>query len=56
VLIEDFVARRTALGGLPADKLLDAIFLATSGAYQPDDPGWPSLVEALWQQLNQQGH
>ncbi|MEQ0561729.1 MoxR family ATPase [Amycolatopsis sp. NEAU-NG30] len=56
VLIEDFVARRAALGGLPADKLLDAIFLATSGAYQPGDPGWPGLVEALWQQLTQQGH
>lgn len=56
VLIEDFVARRTALGSLPADKLLDAIFLATSGAYRPDDPGWPGLVEALWQHLNQQGH
>ncbi|QKV78423.1 MoxR family ATPase [Amycolatopsis sp. Hca4] len=56
VLIEDFVARRAALGGLPADKLLDAIFLATSGAYHPDDPGWPALVESLWQHLNQQGH
>ncbi|WIY06009.1 AAA family ATPase [Amycolatopsis mongoliensis] len=56
VLIEDFVTRRAALGGLPADKLLDAIFLATSGAYQPDDPSWPGLVEALWQHLNQQGH
>ncbi|MEV6877018.1 AAA family ATPase [Amycolatopsis sp. NPDC051128] len=53
-LIEDFVARSAAVGGLPADKLLDAIFLATSGAYRPEDEAWPRLVDSLWRQLNQQ--
>lgn len=51
-LIEEFVARSAALGGLPADKLLDAVYLATSGAYTPDDESWPRLVDALWRQLN----
>ena len=53
-LIEEFVARSAAVGGLPADKLLDAIFLATSGAYRPGDEAWPRLVDSLWRQLNQQ--
>ncbi|MGV9364916.1 AAA family ATPase [Amycolatopsis sp. NPDC003731] len=53
-LIEDFVARSAAVGGLPADKLLDAVFLATSGAYQPDDEYWPRLVDSLWRQLDSQ--
>jgi MoxR-like ATPase len=53
-LIEDFVARSAAVGGLPADKLLDAIFLATSGAYRPEDDAWPRLVDSLWRQLSQQ--
>jgi len=51
-LIEEFVARSAALGGLPADKLLDAVYLATSGAYAADDESWPRLVDALWRQLN----
>jgi len=51
-LIEEFVARSAALGGLPADKLLDAVYLATSGAYSEDGDSWPRLVDALWRQLN----
>ncbi|HKN51391.1 MAG TPA: AAA family ATPase [Amycolatopsis sp.] len=51
-LIEEFVARSAALGGLPADKLLDAVYLATSGAYHEDGDSWPRLVDALWRQLN----
>ncbi|GAB3133264.1 AAA family ATPase [Amycolatopsis sp. NPDC004378] len=51
-LIAEFLARSAAAGGLPADKLLDAIFLATSGAYRPDDESWSDLVDALWRQLN----
>jgi MoxR-like ATPase len=51
-LIEEFVARSAALGGLPADKLLDAVYLATSGAYTEDSESWPRLVDALWRQLN----
>jgi MoxR-like ATPase len=50
-LVQEFVERSAAAGGLPADKLLDAIYLATSGAYREDDPSWPRLVDALWRQL-----
>jgi MoxR-like ATPase len=50
-LVQDFVERSTASGGLPADKLLDAVYLATSGAYRENDVSWPRLVNALWRQL-----
>ncbi|MGH3782227.1 MAG: AAA family ATPase [Pseudonocardiaceae bacterium] len=50
-LIQRFVERRKASGGLPADKLLDAVYLATSGAYREDDLSWLRLVDALWRQL-----
>ncbi|MFG1639772.1 AAA family ATPase [Amycolatopsis sp. NPDC049252] len=53
-LIEEFVARSAAVGGLPADKLLDAIFLATSGGYRPEGEAWSRMVDSLWRQLNQQ--
>ena len=51
-LITEFVERSTAKGGLPADRLLDAVYLATSGAYQADDPAWTQLKDALWRRLN----
>jgi MoxR-like ATPase len=51
-IVEEFVSRSTAIGGLPADKLLEAVYLATSGAYREDDVSWPRLVDALWRQLN----
>ncbi|MEV7036677.1 AAA family ATPase [Amycolatopsis sp. NPDC051061] len=51
-LIEEFLSRSAAAGSLPADKLLDAVYLATSGAYRPDDGSWPRLLDALWRQLN----
>jgi MoxR-like ATPase len=50
-LIQQFVERSRASGGLPADKLLDAIYLATSGAYREGDLSWSRLVDALWRQL-----
>jgi hypothetical protein len=50
-LIQEFVDRSAAVGGLPADKLLDAVYLATSGAYQHNDVSWSRLVDALWRQL-----
>ena len=50
-LVREFMERSAAAGGLPADKLLDAVYLATSGAYREDDPSWPRLVDALWRQL-----
>ncbi|MGH3899074.1 MAG: MoxR family ATPase [Pseudonocardiaceae bacterium] len=50
-LVQQFVERSEVSGGLPADKLLDAVYLATSGAYREDDVSWPRLVNALWRQL-----
>ncbi len=50
-LVQQFIERSKASGGLPADKLLDAVFLATSGAYHEDDLSWQRLVNALWRQL-----
>jgi MoxR-like ATPase len=51
-IIEEFVSRSEAHGGLPVDKLLEAVYLATSGAYHDDGDSWPRLVDALWRQLN----
>lgn len=51
-IIEEFVSRSEAFGGLPADKLMEAVFLATSGGYRPGDPEWSRLVDALWRQLS----
>jgi MoxR-like ATPase len=53
-LIREFVERSKAGGGLPTDRLLDAVYLATSGAYQPDHVAWPRLVDALWHRLTVQ--
>jgi MoxR-like ATPase len=50
-LVQEFVDRSAASGGLPADKLLDAVYLATSGAYHENDVSWLRLVDALWRQL-----
>lgn len=51
-LVQEFVDRSAAAsGGLPADKLLDAVYLATSGAYRENDVSWPRLLDALWRQL-----
>jgi MoxR-like ATPase len=51
-LIEEFVQHSATTGGLPADRLFDAVYLATSGAYRPDDPAWTQLRDALWRRLN----
>ncbi|MGH3623876.1 MAG: AAA family ATPase [Sciscionella sp.] len=50
-LVRDFVHRSGHVGGLPADRLLDAIYLATSGAYDQNAASWPRLLDALWRQL-----
>jgi len=50
-LIQEFVVRSAAMGGLPADKLLEAVYLVTSGAYRENDMSWPRVVDALWRQL-----
>lgn len=51
-LIGDFLRRSRSGGGLPADKLLDALYLASSGAYQADDPSWSRLLDELWRRLS----
>jgi MoxR-like ATPase len=51
-LVAEFAAKARELGGLPADRLLDAVYLATSGAYRPDDVAWTRLVDALWRRLS----
>ncbi len=51
-LIEEFVARRSEADGLPVDRLLEAVYLATSGVYRDGDPAWPRLVDALWRRLS----
>jgi MoxR-like ATPase len=50
-LVQEFVDRSAATGSLPADKLMEAVYLATSGAYRKDDPAWPRLMDALWRSL-----
>src|SRR5262249_37072143 len=51
-LIDEFLERSEANGGLPADKLFEAVYLATSGACSDsDDPAWSRLVDALWRRL-----
>lgn len=51
-LIQEFVEQSAAKGGLPANKLLDAVYLATSGAYREGDAEWQRLVDALWRRLS----
>jgi MoxR-like ATPase len=50
-LVRDFARRSQRVGGLPTDRLLDALYLATSGAYRRDDVSWLRLQDALWRQL-----
>ncbi|HEX4703574.1 MAG TPA: MoxR family ATPase [Pseudonocardiaceae bacterium] len=50
-LVREFVRMSERAGGLPADRLLDAMFLATSGAYDPEDRSWPRIRDALWRHL-----
>lgn len=51
-LIQEFVARSAELDGLPADKLLEAVYLATSGAFRENGQSWPRLLDALWRRLS----
>lgn len=50
-LIQAFVSRSQAAGGLPTDQLLNALYLATSGAHRADD-SWDRLTNSLWQRLS----
>jgi MoxR-like ATPase len=53
-LIREFLTSSEQLGGLANDQLLNAMHLATSGAYQPDK-NWHRLRDALWRRLNAAG-
>lgn len=50
-IIQDFARKSEQAGGIPADRLLDALFLATSGAHDGDTAYWARLKEALWREL-----
>jgi MoxR-like ATPase len=49
-LIREFMTNSQRAGGLANDQLLNAMHLATSGAYLPD-PNWERLRDTLWQRL-----
>jgi MoxR-like ATPase len=52
-LVRRFVEKRESKGGLAADQLLNAVQLATSGAFEPsDDERWSELLEAIWHRLS----
>lgn len=51
-LIRQFLERSASSGGLPADKLLEALFISDSFTFDKNDPAWSRLVDALWRQLN----
>jgi MoxR-like ATPase len=50
-LIREFLAASDREGGLANDQLLNAMHLATSGAYLQDE-NWEELRSALWQRLS----
>jgi MoxR-like ATPase len=50
-LIREFTERSSTLDGLPVDKLLEALHLATSGAYGADSASWAELRDTLWRAL-----
>ena len=53
-LIRSFVGHSAQEGGLATDQLLNAVYLATSGAYSEDEK-WDLLRSALWQRLGAAG-
>jgi len=54
-LIHEFL-ERDARVGLAADQLLNAVHLATSGAFQHgEDSAWRELLDAIWHRLTSSG-
>ncbi|MFF1608289.1 AAA family ATPase [Amycolatopsis sp. NPDC058278] len=53
-LIREFLGTSERSGGLANDQLLNALHLATSGAYERD-PSWELLRDALWERLSTGG-
>jgi len=51
-LVEEFLRCREEVGGLAADQLLNAMHLATSGAFALSDrQAWASVLRAVWHPL-----
>lgn len=53
-LIDMFIERSRREGGLAADQLLNAVYLATSSAYRPGSE-WEELLHAIWHRLDAAG-
>ncbi|MFF8814777.1 AAA family ATPase [Streptomyces pactum] len=53
-LIDRFVERSRHEGGLAADQLLNAVYLATSSTYRPGAE-WEELLHAIWHRLDAAG-
>ncbi|GGO92363.1 AAA family ATPase [Wenjunlia tyrosinilytica] len=56
-LIRAFLSRGERVGGLAADQLLNAVYLATSGGIRTDhdDETWQAVLEAIWHRLSPAG-
>jgi MoxR-like ATPase len=53
-MIRKFVRDRHSKGGLAADQLLNAVHLATSGAFNPErGEAWAELLDAIWHRLSE---
>jgi MoxR-like ATPase len=50
-LIARFERRRDQVGALAADQLLNAAYLAVSGASTDDEVAWSQLLDAVWHRL-----
>ncbi|AUH40010.1 AAA family ATPase [Streptomyces sp. CMB-StM0423] len=50
-LVRLFVARSAREGGLPADQLLNSVYLATSDRFTPDGD-WERLLASLWRNFD----
>ncbi|MFL6075321.1 MAG: AAA family ATPase [Mycobacteriales bacterium] len=52
-LVAQFRERSEQVGGLATDQLLNAVHLASSGAFDAErDAGWSDLLDAIWHQLS----
>lgn len=53
-MVSKFVRDRKSKGGLAADQLLNAVHLATSGAFDPEhSEEWAELLDAIWHRLSE---
>ncbi|MEW2355984.1 MoxR family ATPase [Spirillospora sp. NPDC029432] len=54
-MVYEFLTHRRLHGGLAADQLLNAVYLATSGAHTAG-ASWQRILDLLWQRLDQGQH